>query len=68
MTPTNIQAGFNRTGIWPINRAAIPSYVSEPSKVSEFRFRLLQNVGKCSVCYVLLWLCYTYTSGFTKIM
>ena len=41
MTPTNIWAGFKRTGIWPINRVAIPLYVSEPSKISEFKFRLL---------------------------
>ena len=41
MTPANIQAGFKRTGIWTINRAALLSYVSEPSKISEFKFRLL---------------------------
>ena len=41
MTPTSTQAGVKRTGIWPINRAAIPSYFSEPSKISEFKFRLL---------------------------
>ena len=30
MTPSNIKAGFKHTGIWPINRAAIPSHVLEP--------------------------------------
>ena len=41
MIPTNVWAGFKRTGIWPINRAAIPPYVLEPSKISDFRIRLL---------------------------
>ena len=35
MTPANIKAGFKRTGIWPISRAAIHSYVSEPYKMCE---------------------------------
>ena len=33
MTTKNIKAGYKRTGIWPMNRTAIPSYVTEPSKI-----------------------------------
>ena len=35
MTPKAIKAGYKRTGIWPVNRQAIPNYVREPSKLSE---------------------------------
>ena len=50
MTPANIKAGFKRTGIWPVNRAAIPQYVLEPGeKMSEslhvwIKFQLVLNV------------------------
>ena len=33
MTMKNIKAGYKKTGTWPVNRAAIPSYVTEPSKI-----------------------------------
>ena len=33
MTPKAIKAGFKHTGIWPVNRQAIPDYVREPSKL-----------------------------------
>ena len=36
MTPANIKAGFKHTGIWPLNRAAIPQHGLEPGeKMSE---------------------------------
>ena len=35
MTSKAIKAGYKRTGIWPVNRQAIPNYVREPSKLSE---------------------------------
>ena len=63
MTPSNIKAGFKRTGIWPINRAAIPSYVSEPSKMCEFLSSLGVFVLNCSPIELLL-LC----SGTTRLM
>ena len=50
MTPANIKAGFKHTGIWPVNRAAIPQYVLEPGeKMSEsfyvwIKFQLVLNV------------------------
>ena len=46
MTPKAIKAGFKHTGIWPVNRQAIPDYVREPSKLeSEF------NNGVCCHWY-----------------
>ena len=41
VTPANIKAGFKRTGIWPINRQAIPGYVLEPG------MKLSESVLKC---------------------
>ena len=41
MTMKNIKAGYKRTGIWPVNRAAIPSYVTEPSKICKSKFVLV---------------------------
>ena len=48
MTPSNIKAGFKRTDIWLINRAAIPSYVSESSKMCKVLSSLGVFVLKCS--------------------
>ena len=43
MTPKAIKAGFKHTGIWPVNRQAIPDYVTEPSKLESE----LNNVMCC---------------------
>ena len=45
-----IKAGYKRTGIWPVNRQAIPNYVREPSKLSE-----------CHNCSNVLIFCLTIT-------
>ena len=42
MTKQNILAGFKRTGIWPVDRGAIPDYTYEVSKIC-----------KCQVCQKL---------------
>ena len=47
MTAANIKAGFKRTGIWPINRAAIPSYVSEPCKMCAFNVLIDELMIDC---------------------
>ena len=47
MTSKNIKAGYKRTGIWPVNRAAIPSYIIEPSKICKSKVVLNCNVFYC---------------------
>ena len=41
MKTKNIKAGYKRTGICPVNRAAIPSYVTEPSKICKSKVVLV---------------------------
>ena len=43
MISKNIKAGFKRIGIWPVNRAAVPSCVTEPRKMC-----------KCTVVFVVI--------------
>ena len=68
MTVKNIKAGYKRTGVWPVNRAAIPSYVTEPSKIckSKVVFNVIYSILLC-----LFWLhCVSFQfewSGFLSI-
>ena len=56
MTMKNIKAGYKRTGIWPVNRAAIPSYVTEPSKICKSKV-VLVVILLTSIVFIWIVLC-----------
>ena len=58
MTSKNIKAWYKRTGIWPVNRAAIPSYIIEPGKICKSKVVL-----NCIVfyCISLDWIVFSFS-------
>ena len=56
ITTKNIKAGYKRTGIWSVNRAAIPSYVTEPSKICKSKVVLVVILLTSSV-FIWIVLC-----------
>ena len=56
MTSKNIKAHYRRTGIWPENRAAIPSYVTGPSKICKSKV-VLVVILLISIVFILIVLC-----------
>ena len=57
MTVKNIKAGYKRTGIWPVNRAAIPSYVTEPVKICKSKV-VFSVIVFYSIVFILIALCF----------
>ena len=62
MTTKNIKAGYKRTGIWPVNRAAIPSYVTEPSKICKSKV-VLVVILLTSIVFIWIVLCLFFSSN-----
>ena len=60
MTNKNIKAGYRRTGIWPVNRAAIPSYVTEPSKICQSNI-VLVVILLTSIVFFFIVLCFFFS-------
>ena len=56
MQKFNIKAGYKRTGIWQVNRAAIPSYVTEPSKICKSKV-VLVVILLTSIVFIWIVLC-----------
>ena len=60
MTSKNIKAGYRKTGIWPVYRAAIPSYVTEPSKICKSKV-VLVVILLTSIVFILIVLCFFFS-------
>ena len=56
MTSKTIKAGYKRTGIWPVNRAAIPSYTTELSKICKCNV-VLVVILLYSIVFICIELC-----------
>ena len=56
MTNKNIKVGFKRTDIWPVNWAAISSYVTEPSKICKSKV-VLVVILLTSIVFIWIVLC-----------
>ena len=60
MTSKNIKAGYRRTGIWPVNRAPIRSYVTEPSKICKSKV-VFVVILLTSIVFILIVLCFFFS-------
>ena len=60
MTSKNIKASYRSTGIWPVNRAAIPSHVTEPSKICKSKV-VLVVILLTSIVFILIVICFFFS-------